>query len=180
MSVEPVTLRSERLLLRPYRASDVDDVLSYATEAAWSRYLPLVPYPYARRDAEEFIAQCLLTDWETNPRFALELEGAVVGGIQVRVNAEERLGEMGYSIAARQWGKGLTTEAARAVIDWALRALDLAKIYARADVRNEGSWRVMEKLGMQREATLRSHILARDGRADEIWYGLLREEWEGS
>ena len=53
---ERVELRTERLLLRPFELSDVEDVLAYASDEDWSRYLQRVPSPYARRDAEEFVA----------------------------------------------------------------------------------------------------------------------------
>ena len=54
---------------------------------------------------------------------------------------------------------------------------DIVRIWATTDARNVRSRRVLEKLGMQLEGYLRSHGLARDGRTDEVWYGLLRKEW---
>jgi RimJ/RimL family protein N-acetyltransferase len=75
-------------------------------------------------------------------------------------------------------GQGVAPEAARALIDWGFETFNLAKIWASADLRNERSWRVMEKLGMRREGVLRSHVAGRDGRHDDVHYGVLREEWE--
>jgi RimJ/RimL family protein N-acetyltransferase len=63
-------------------------------------------------------------------------------------------------------------------IAWAFRTQQLAKVWATADARNVASWRVMEKLGMQREAYLRSHRLLRGERVDVVQYGLLRREWK--
>lgn len=57
----PDVLNTEQLRLRLFRLQDVDDVLSYATDPAWARYLP-VPQPYTRADAEKFIAGQLLLD----------------------------------------------------------------------------------------------------------------------
>ncbi|MYL06055.1 MAG: GNAT family N-acetyltransferase [Gemmatimonadales bacterium] len=85
---------------------------------------------------------------------------------------------MGYSLARKHWGRGLTAEAARAVVDWGFRERGLAKVYAYADARNAQSLRVMEKLGMTREGTLRSHRTLRGERVDDVYYGLLRVEWE--
>ena len=85
---------------------------------------------------------------------------------------------MGYSLARAHWGNGFALEAARALIEWAFPTFDLVKVFARADARNERSWRLMERLGMTREGLLRGQRLARDGRADEVAYGLLREKWE--
>ena len=55
MSVREI--RTERLLLRPFRPSDVDDVFAYASDPEWSANVPNVPYPYKRRHAEEFVAR---------------------------------------------------------------------------------------------------------------------------
>ena len=70
------------------------------------------------------------------------------------------------------------TEAVSAVIDEAFRKLPIRKISAIAIAENVGSTRVMEKVGMQREALLRQHRVQRGQTFDEVHYGLLREEWE--
>ncbi len=178
MTIEPTELRTERLLLRPFRFDDLDDVVAYATDEEWSHYLFGIPQPYTRRSGEEFVAKAVLTEWEREPMLAIVLNGKVIGGVTLRVEREHRLAELGYSIGLEHWGKGLAVEAARALIGWAFPAYDLQKIYARADAHNRRSWRVMEKLGMTREGLLRSHRLVRGERDDEVIYGLLRPEWE--
>ncbi|MAG35829.1 MAG: hypothetical protein CL878_06255, partial [Dehalococcoidia bacterium] len=60
---------------------------------------------------------------------------------------------------------------------YGFRSVDLAKVYARADPRDTASVRVLEKLSMQREGLLRSHVVRRGVRADRVYYGLMREEW---
>jgi RimJ/RimL family protein N-acetyltransferase len=94
------------------------------------------------------------------------------------VDTGNRVAELGYNLTREHWGEGLTPEAATAVVDWGFDAYNLAKVFATADARNERSLRVMEKLGMQHEATLRSHEVRRGERADVVYYGILREEWE--
>jgi ribosomal-protein-alanine N-acetyltransferase len=180
MTVGPAELRTERLLLRPFRFEDLEDVLGYAADEEWSRYLFAIPQPYTRRNGREFVARAVLTDWEREPMFAIVLDGKVIGGVNLRVDKAHELAELGYSIAREHWGKGLVAEAGRALIGWAFPAYDLRKIFARADANNRGSWRVMEKLGMTREGLLREHRLVRGERGDEVIYGLLREEWEAN
>lgn len=177
---EPTELHTERLLLRPFRLEDVDDVLAYRNGEEYSRYLfPGVPYPYSRSDAEGYIARRLLASWDSDATFAIVLHGTAVGGIDLRVDASNRVADIGYSIARQHWGKGLMTEAVSAVIDFAFETLELAKVSASANLLNVGSWRVLEKLGMRREGVLHSQAVARDGtRMDEVHYGFLREEWE--
>lgn len=174
---EPVVLTTERLTLRPYHFEDIDAVLAYASDPAWSRFLPL-PEDYTGADAEAFIAQSILLDWDEHPRWAIVHNGVVSGGIDLRVNHRWQTGELGYSLAPALWGQGLAPEAATAVIDWGFARFLLAKVAACADARNRQSWRVMEKLGMQREGLLRSARIQRGERCDEVWYGILREEWE--
>ena len=170
-------LRTERLLLRPFRSSDVDDVLGYASNPEWARYLP-VPVPYTRRDAEEFVARCILTETDSHSSWAIVHEGQASGGVDLDLRVlGAGTAEIGYSIAHPLWGQGLVTEAARAVIHHAFGELGLVRVQAYADIRNVGSWRVMEKVGMQREGVLRSHRLVHDERTDDVVYAILREEW---
>lgn len=174
----PDVIETERLRLRPFRFQDVDDVLSYASDPEWARYLP-VPQPYGKGDAEAFIARQFLLDGRAHAAWAVEYEGAVVGGINIQFDFDNRLGEMGYSIARNYWGRGLATEAAQAVIDAAFATFaELNRIRAMADARNIGSQRVMEKVGMEREGVLRQNRLIRGEFVDDVWYGLLRTEWE--
>ena len=166
-------LRTDRLLLRPFRSDDVDDVFAYACDPEWGRFLPL-PKPYTRRNAEEFVAGCILVDGETRFEWAIVHEGRVSGGISLRVQ-RPGVAEMGYSIARALWGRGLTTEAARAVIKHAFDELGLVHVHAYADVRNEASWRVMEKLGMERVGVAHGDRLVRGERVDSVSYEILNE-----
>ncbi len=175
--VERIELRTERLLLRPYRLGDVEDELAYRSDPEFARYLYHLPQPFTRRHAEEMVAVAVSEPWEKFQTFAVVLEGSVIGTVNLEQDAENRTAMLGYAIGRDFWGKGLTPEAARAVIDWGFEAFGLAKIWASTDARHERSWRVMEKLGMRREGLLRGHNLARGERHDSVQYGLLREEW---
>jgi RimJ/RimL family protein N-acetyltransferase len=176
--IERIELRSERLLLRPFRAGDVDDALAYRNDEEFARYLPWVPLPFTRRDAEEFVARNILEPWETLPTFAVVLYGRVVGSVNLEVDATNQIAMLGYAIGRDHWGKGLTPEAARVVIGWAFETFNLARVWASTDFRNGRSRRVMEKLGMRQEGLLLSNRIARGQRIDDVRYGLLRGEWE--
>lgn len=174
----PDTIDTERLRLRPFQLDDVEDVLSYARDPEWSRFLRSLPRPYGRADAERFIARQILLDRAAHPTWAIEYEGSVIGGINLRVSFEHRSAEMGYSIAREHWNRGLCTEAARAVIDHAFSTHeDLNRLHARADHRNGASQRVMEKVGMVKEGVLRQSRVERGEAFDEACYSVLRSEW---
>ena len=171
----PPDLRTERLVLRPFNMGDVEDVLAYASDPEWNRYLGL-PEPYTHRSAEEFVSSMVLADWETNPMWAIVHEGRVCGGINLTTRGRDQT-ELGYSITRPLWGQGFMTEAARAVIDYGFQSMGLARIYSFADIRNKCSWRVMEKLGMEREGVMRSNRQARGEYVDDVLYAILRDEW---
>lgn len=175
----PEEMATKRLRLRPFALGDVNDVMVYATDPEWARYLP-VPQPYKRTHAEQFIASQLLLDREVHLSWAIELAGIVIGGISIGFDFDNRVGEMGYSIAPDHWGQGLAAEAAGAVIDAAFKSYpELNRIRAMADARNLASLRVMEKVGMAREGVLLQNRWVRGEPVDEVWCGLLRSTWKG-
>ena len=179
MSLMRQVIETTRLKLLPWRLSDSNDVLAYAQDEEWSKYLLMLPRPYTRRHAEEFVARQVLLDAATHPSWAIVLKGVVVGGINVRLEFGGRVGEIGYSIARAHWNQGYVTEAVRAVLDEAFRGSpQLSRIRAFADARNTASQRVMKKLGMKKEGLLRRNRLERDVLLDEVWFGILREEWD--
>lgn len=176
----PERIETERLVLRQWTLADADDVLDYAADPEWSRFLP-VPKPYERRHAEEAVASWVLKDGSTNPDWAIEIAGRASGGINLRIDHQHRRGELGYALARRHWGNGYMTEAARAVIDAAFATLpDLARVQAGANARNKASIRVMERLGMTHEGTI-PHAPSGaklERREAGVIYAVLREEWE--
>lgn len=234
-STLPDEIRTPRLLLRPFREDDIDDVMMYAVDEEWARYLP-VPQPYTRAGAERFLATETAVDrtrapsWaiicnpelphvdrrlplsrsalrrtgqpprppaqpprcEEPPRSAVPRPSVhsprsfddtwrdrVIGGIALRLSPEHRLAELGYGLARSAWGRGLATEAVRAVMDTAFVLLPLLnRIRAVADPRNVASLRVMERLGMVREGVLRQNRVVRGELVDEVWCGILRSEWD--
>ena len=171
---KPTELKTERLLLRPFRLSDIDDVLEYASDPEWAAFRLR---PYDRGAAERMVARALLTSWDKEAEFAVVLDGRVIGRFSLTVDHKHQTAELGYEIARDVWGKGLATEASAAVCDWGFRAYGLARIDAWADPRNRRSVRVMEKLGMTYEGMHRKYELGRGERVDGVSYAVLRDEW---
>jgi len=193
----PVELTTDRLLLRPFTMDDVDDVLEYINDLEWAEYqVNIQSVPYTRKDVETLVA--MFSDpsyWETgHPElpstgngagllqiFAVVFEGKVIGEVALNQRGEDRpneRAELAYSLSRQHWGKGLMTEAARVVMNWAFQTYSFNRIYAWCDPRNIGSWRVLEKLGMKREGQLRSHLKWNDEFRDQLYYGILRAEWK--
>ncbi len=177
----PDTIETERLILRPFRMTDASAVLGYANNKNFSRFLPPVPFPYSQKDADEFIARRILEDADKSKTWAVTLRPVdePIGGLSLRFNKDHNVAELGWSIAEEQWGKGIVTEGVQALVDATFTHLpDMHKLRAGADLRNVGSWRVMEKVGMRREAHYREHEFVDGEWIDDVWYGILRSDWQ--
>jgi [ribosomal protein S5]-alanine N-acetyltransferase len=169
----PIVLRTERLILRPFQDSDVEDALSYRDDPEFARLLPHIQQPFSRRDAEAFVALNMSEPWERSPTFAVVLDGTLIGTVNFEVEADTRSAMVGHAIGRAWWGRGLATEAARAAITWAIDRFGLVRIWASTDARHVRSRRVLEKLGLQREALrVRDHIGRAGEPVDEVVYGL--------
>ena len=156
----------------------MDDVFDYVSDPGFAPYVPSDPPPSTRRASELLVADKMVAPWPTHPAFAVVLDSKVIGGVDLEISEVDETGELGYAIARAHWGKGYATAAAGSVIDWAFRELGLAKVWASADVKNRPSWRVMEKLRMTREGVLRSNRKREGEYLDDVYYGILRDEWE--
>ena len=141
-------LRTANLLLRRFRDGDVDDALAYRDDPEFARFLPHIPQPFTRADAERFVATNMTEPWATLPTFAVVLDDRVIGTVNLEIEPATRVAMIGYAIARAQWGRGLATEAARAALEWGFAEHDLVEIWASTDVAHVRSRRVMEKLGM--------------------------------
>jgi RimJ/RimL family protein N-acetyltransferase len=166
-------LHTQRLLLRPFQAGDVADALSYRDDEEFARFLSHIPQPFTRADAEAFVALNMSEPWERSPTFAIVLDGTVIGTVNFELDAKTRTATLGYAIGRAWWGQGIATEAARAAIAWGIDTFGLVRIRASTDARHTRSQRVMEKLGMQREALRAGDHVGRNGELiDEVVYGL--------
>src|SRR3954470_14456695 len=79
MTAQRIQLRTRRLLLRPFETGDVADALAYRDDGEFARFLPHVPQPFTRADAETFVALNMAEPWNRSPTFAVVLDGRVIG-----------------------------------------------------------------------------------------------------
>jgi ribosomal-protein-alanine N-acetyltransferase len=141
-------LRTARLLLRSLRATDVDDVRAFRDDPEFARFLPHIPQPFTRADAEAFVTTNMSERSETLPVFAVVLADRVIGTVNFWLDLPDRIATLGYAIARTHWGRGIAFEAAAAAIAWVLAEHDLTEIRASTNLANVRSHRVLEKLGM--------------------------------
>ena len=173
----PKTIRTERLALRPVSTDDADAMMEFANDPEWGRYQQ-VPQPYRREDAEEFLGHFARLDSTVDFCWAIEVEGKFSGAVSMHVYEPHKTASLGFDLNPRLWKRGLTTEAAGAVVDAAFGTLRVRKVWATADAPNIASIRVLEKLGMQREGLQREHHWRRGEPVDIVLYAVLRDEWK--
>ncbi|WP_371678301.1 GNAT family N-acetyltransferase [Streptomyces sp. NBC_01276] len=173
--MEPTTLRTTRLDLRPFAPSDEDEVYAAAQDPDIQRWT-MVPSPYERAHAKTFVNELVPTGWreETGFPFAVRLGagGPLVAAVGVYVHTAfgEKSYEVGYWATREHRGNGYMAEALDGVARWAFTELGAVRLEWRAEVGNEGSRAVAEKAGFRFEGTLRAALL-RNGTARDCWIG---------
>ncbi len=136
----------------------------------WLNLRDRFPHPYTLDDARVFIANAARQSPQTV--WAIDVAGEAAGtiGIIPRSDIERVSAEIGYWIGEPFWGRGIMTEAVKAVSEWALKEFSLTRIYALASATNAPSCRVLEKAGYVCEGRLRKSAI-KDGQVlDQLLY----------
>ena len=164
--------------LRPPRPGDAASLARHANDREiWLNLRDRFPHPYARADAEAYIARVAQQDPVT--AFAIEVDGEVMGGITLVPGHDiERVSaEVGYWLGRAAWGRGIATDAVRAVTTHAFARLGLHRVFAVPFVRNAASLRVLEKAGYVREGTLRRSAVKDGVLLDQHLYAAYDDRW---
>jgi RimJ/RimL family protein N-acetyltransferase len=174
------TLDTARFLLRPFTLADADDVTRIVSDREVAATTLNIPHPYEPGMAAAWIATHADGLHRQSPVvFAVTRRDGdeLVGAIGLSLEPAHHRAELGYWVARAAWGQGVCTEAARAVLQYGFVVLGLERIFAHHFAGNPASGRVMQKLGMRHEGTLRGHIVKWGRREDVECYGILREEF---
>ena len=168
------TLRTPRLLLRPLARDDWPAVHAYTADPAVMRYVPEGVL------AEEQVQTFIAANAENSAVVAAVLasEQRLIGHLPFHPWYAERIYEIGWVFHPRYQGQGYATEAAAALLRYGFETLGLHRIIATCQPENVASWRVMEKLGMLREAHFRKVFPVDEATwLDEYLYAMLEEDW---
>jgi len=182
-----IVLETERLILREFIEDDAEHLLALDSDPEVMRYL-LIPGPRTRAAYAERIRNTYLPYYAAGAGHGFwaaldKASGAFLGWFCLRpgfdyryaAQAEFRAGdvELGYRLRKAVWGKGLATEAARALVPKAFANPRTARVVAAALLANVASWRVMEKVGLRRA----NEFVLPDFGAPAVAYALERECW---
>lgn len=176
-------LKTNRLTLRPFVLSDAEDVFrNWAGDSAVTRFLTWDPH-----EAVD-VTYGVLKEWEAGYEkpdhymwaIVLGADNVAVGSIGLQTEADSSMAEAGYCLSRSLWGRGIMTEALRAVIGFGLQEVMLDAVYARHHVDNPASGWVMEKSGMLYMGRKRSQM--RPDKPERVvfdYYAARRTDWLG-
>lgn len=179
-------LRANRVLLRWLTAEDVPALFGIFSDPTVMRYWSSPPLEDEAAAAElleeihRFFREKTLFQWGVALEDGAKANGSTVIGTctLLQMDTENRRAELGFALGRAYWGHGYMTEALHRLLDFAFGDLDLRRLEADVDPRNDGSLRMMERLGFEREGYLRERWVVGGEVQDSVLYGLLRRDWK--
>lgn len=173
-------LETERLLLRRVVESDVNEVFALRSNAETMQYIPR-PLVTSNEEALEHIRMIedkIVADEGINWAITLKGNSKLLGIIgHYRIKPEHYRSEIGYMLLPDYQGKGIITEAIKAVVAYGFDQMKLHSIEAIIDPANTASAMVLEKNGFVKEAHLRENECYNGKFLDTVIYGLLESEF---
>ncbi len=178
---DPRVLRTSRLRLRPLVLTDVPALSRFRDDPevarlqAWERY------------SEDDARALVLAVADRRPGTAgqwfqwgitLADDDTVIGDCGLKTLDDPRLGQIGYTLGRAHQRQGLASEAVRAVLELAFRELVMHRVCASVDADNAASIKLLERLGLRREAHFRRAEWFKGAWVDDVIYAILREEWQ--
>lgn len=179
----PTAILTERLLLRPPRPDDANDLFRLVNDWAVVRMLSGLPFPYPRRLMDEWIegtARAAAEGRAYHLVITRRDDGRLVGCVGLRIDQPTRTGDLGYWVGRRDWGVGIASEAVGRVARWALANLEIDRIAAFVAVDNPASAAVLRRIGFQPGGKGRKPFLARGGEIEVTRYDATREALFGA
>ena len=177
----PPVLHTPRLALRPFSDADAAHLLGIFGDPEVVRYWSTGAWTDIAQ-AEAMIAEARQAYRDGGLyRYAIALRDTdrLIGVCNLRGFFEQnRRCELGYALARDHWGQGYAAEALEALLGHAFYELDINRIEADIDPRNDASARLLEKLGFRREGYMPERWIVHGEKADTAFYGLLRRYWD--
>lgn len=178
-------IETERLLLRPFAASDFEAMFAMHSLPDVVRYLYWEPRTEqeVREVLERKAGEIAITTEGDKLSLAAVLKTTeeLIGDVMMQwVSREHRQGEIGFIFHPEHHGRGYATEASRALLRLAFEELQLHRVVGRLEARNGASARVLEKLGMRREAHFVENEYVKDEWQSGLVYAILDREWRAT
>ena len=178
---EPFTLQTSRLALRFLTESDASALFDIYSHPEVMRYWSWPPW--TEKDQAQQMLLSAHDGYNTGNALQLGIERltdqVLIGSCSLfHFNLPSRRAEIGYILGRPYWGFGYMHEALQTLLRYAFLTLDLNRLEADIDPRNQASAKTLERLGFQQEGYLRERWIVNDEVSDTALYGLLRREWQ--
>ncbi|WP_429951193.1 GNAT family N-acetyltransferase [Enterococcus sp. AZ101] len=169
-------LETERLKLRPVTLNDAADMYEYASDEATVTYV--FPIHQSLKDTQESISNYFMS--APLGKYGVELKetGQLIGTIDLRVEEQHNIAELGYALNRDYWGKGYMPEAANEILRLGFEELRLMRIFAVHDIDNAKSGRVMEKIGMKVEGRIPNARMWKGKIVTDAMLGITLADWQ--
>ncbi|MFB6150493.1 MAG: GNAT family N-acetyltransferase [Haloarculaceae archaeon] len=173
----PVFLKGEQVRLNPVEEEDLAFLLECINDPRVRRGIASYRPTNREQEAEWFEG---IAESDDEEHFLLTAAGDRAGIVGLH-DVDEVFGnaEIGYYVHPEHWGNGYATDAVRQVAAYAFEERRLHRVSAKCFADNDASRRVLEKVGFEREGTLREGAFVRGEYVDLYQYGLLEDEWDG-
>ncbi|MFC2101645.1 GNAT family N-acetyltransferase [Bacteroidota bacterium] len=172
-----MTIQGPGFTLRPWKDSDADTLPKHANNKKVADQLrDLFPHPYTRKNAQEWIEMVRSMN-DPVKYFAIEVEGEAAGSIAIipKLDVYRLNAEIGYFLGEQFWGRGIITEALKALVKYGFETFDIIRIYAEPFADNLASRRALEKAGFILEATFHKNVIKNGVIRDSCIYSILKE-----
>lgn len=177
-----MNLTTKRLIIREMQFTDLETIHRYASDLEHVKFMTWGPNTL--EETKHFLNDAIEKN-QAIPRKSYDLaitrkeDGQMLGGIGIYLNDAMNEAMIGWIIHKDYWNQGYLTEAAFALLDYGFHTLGLRRMTATCDAENTASWRVMEKLGMRKEAHFVKSRIYREsmGYRDELHYAILKDEF---
>ncbi|MCG5212738.1 GNAT family N-acetyltransferase [Streptosporangium sp. KLBMP 9127] len=171
--MEPISLTTSRLLLRPHDSGDEDVVFAACQDAGIQRWTDF-PTPYERQHAAFYLDQIVPRGWRDDTMYHFAVETRDDGDLVASVNVHRHhdTWAVGYWTVAEHRGRGYAAEAVRALATWSFTELGVQRLEWRAEAGNTASWAVAKKVGFVMEGVLRA-AQTNDNSLRDTWIGAL-------
>lgn len=168
-------VEGERILLRPMTLKDAEDMYEYASDDETVRFV------FEKHTNLEETRKNIANYFMKEPlgKYAIELKetGKMIGTIDLRLKSGTNSAEIGYTLNKNYWKNGYITEAGKLIIALGFEKMGLERIYACYDIENPASGKVMERLGMTYEGTLRKNRIHKKRDVDDVYYSILKQDY---
>jgi [ribosomal protein S5]-alanine N-acetyltransferase len=168
-------IKTKHFTLRPFRKSDLPSFVNHINDKVIAARTNAIPYPYTIKHAEDWYHKICNRSRRKGSRaleLAIVIDGEAAGCIAIFPKGHTA--EIGYWLGRAYWGRGIMTEAVKAITKYGFDELGLIRIHASTFPQSKASMRVLEKAGYKFEGVLRKNIKKGDKYIDEHLFAKVR------